>query len=1017
MKRQFIPDREIVLSKDTDLLNTSTYADNLTNLIQQAPKEQVFTIGLFGSWGSGKSSIIETSKKSLTCSEDVKVKFITYDAWKYANDSFRRMFLLRIQQELKQGQTEVMQRFYQSESAETEPKTYVSTNYLGILCLALLALLIIINCLPISFEMKVPIFTGLSLLGVLITIFGGIFQKLKIQINKPIVFAPEQFEGCFRDMISKALKKRNIVNNTYTKIVDYVEVGECSITNLDQLVLVIDNIDRCSSSQAYNLLTDIKTFLCDEKFNLVFVIPVDDEALRKHILNFTHSENTDECARDKEEFLRKFFNVTLRIKPHQPTEMYEFAQKLNTKYALGFSSATINIASKEYAKNPRRVIQLFNNLSAELANYDDVFASKYEALICKILIIREEYNDFYQKLLKDYTLLSKTDFSDKELNHELIRLLSDTRSYTSNYDGHVLSRILTNSDIQFADIPANIRHFIDAHNAVDITAELSEWLKTDVSNTEQFVGYCLYNIEKAIKRQLWDSEFKAYCEFIAEVNSTIKFTKEQNIRFAEKFKPYIEELIPTFSKPTQIVTYAKYLQAQRLSFLLEYVVSYLKTNNDKTNEIWTKYLHECIRQCNGTTLADLGDIFTSEYKKGKYDVTTLDKKQLNALIKEDLLLFLVERWNAIEESKHITDFIYIAPNITIGETVCLKVYEKIYSIFGDLRGTTKDYILSRIAVVNSITENLHINKRHEPVLKLYELITGQRTIANTNNSYYRQPDKQVRLLEECVNVDEINVLARFIATAYKVTQGRINGADELEILRAKDETVTLSNILWLKNTCGYPLYRLASHLINYSQYDNDELMNIYQAHFLEQYNDAPILKEEELNTKLDDMLQFAISNKDDKMFNWLSNVSSKSNRIKTILIPIISARPIGEIQSLPTELMDLAIDSVNQDNIDSYKQYTDFLRCLAAKGSIQQKQSLVTLIVRMLDEKKEDIQKIVSIIMSYKQLDKNQCDRIVSTLKCIVDGDDNDLSIQLCNEAIEHLYSLNKTSKRKRKSA
>ena len=291
-------------------------------------------------------------------------------------------------------------------------------------------------------------------------------------------------------------------------------------------------------------------------------------------------------------------------------------------------------------------------------------------------------------------------------------------------------------------------------------------------------------------------------------------------------------------------------------------------------------------------------------------------------------------------------------------------------------------------------------------------------MTNTSASTYnRQTAKQVRLLDECVNIDEINVLARFITTTYKVTQGRINGADELEILRAKDETVTLSNILWLKNTCGYPLYRLASHLINYSQYDNDELMNIYQAHFLEQYNDAPILKEEELHTKLDDMLQFAISNKDDKMFNWLSNVSSKSNRIKTILIPIISARPIGEIQSLPTELMDLAIDSVNQDNIDSYKQYTDFLRCLAAKGSIQQKQSLVTLIVRMLDEKKEDIQKIVSIIMSYKQLDKNQCDRIVSTLKCIVDGDDNDLSIQLCSEAIEHLYSLNKTSKRKRKSA
>ena len=498
--------------------------------------------------------------------------------------------------------------------------------------------------------MKVPIFTGLSLLGVLITIFGGIFQKLKIQINKPIVFAPEQFEGCFRDMISKALKKRNIVNNTYTKIVDYVEVGECSITNLDQLVLVIDNIDRCSSSQAYNLLTDIKTFLCDEKFNLVFVIPVDDEALRKHILNSTHSENTDECARDKEEFLRKFFNVTLRIKPHQPTEMYEFAQKLNTKYSLGFNSATINIASKEYAKNPRRVIQLFNNLSAELANYDDAFTSKYETLICKILIIREEYNDFYQELLKDYTLLSKTDFSDKKLNPELIRLLSDTRSYTSNYDGHVLSRILTNSDIQFADIPANIRHFIDAHNAVDITAELSEWLKTDVSNIEQFVGYCLYNIEKTTKRQLWDSEFKAYCEFIAEVNSTIKFSKEQNIRFAEKFKTHIIDLIPTFSNPVQIVAYANYLQTQEMSFLLRYVISYLKNNKEKTDDVWAKYFRECVIQCNKMALSELGDIFTNEYKKNKFDVTTLNANQLIALVKDELLIYIIERWNAIDEN-------------------------------------------------------------------------------------------------------------------------------------------------------------------------------------------------------------------------------------------------------------------------------------------------------------------------------------------------------------------------------
>jgi len=1011
MKRQFIPDREIVLSKDTDLLNTSIYANNLVDLIKSAPQGQVFNIGLFGSWGSGKSSIIATAKEQLISSKDLKVKFVTYDAWKYANDSFRRMFLFEVQKELGFKRTPLMEKFYQNSNQDVDVKNQISPLKVWLMVAISIIVLLVVSLLNIEIEYKISIYSIFALLSVLIGILTGCFNQLKVAISKPFMFAPEQFEQCFQEMMEEALKP-NIIQRAF----QFITRNPDCISH-KKIVIVIDNIDRCNSEQSYNLLTDIKTFLCDERFNIVFVIPVDDEALRKHILNTSHNNSTDECARDKEEFLRKFFNVTLRIKPHQPTEMYEFAQKLNTKYALGFNSATINIASKEYAKNPRRVIQLFNNLSAELANYDVAFASKYETLICKMLIIREEYNDFYQKLLKDYTLLSKTDFSDKELNHELIRLLSDIRSYTSNYDGHVLSRILTNSDIQFADIPANIRHFIDAHNAVDITAELSEWLKTDVSNTEQFVGYCLYNIEKTIKRQLWDSEFKAYCEFIAEVNSTIKFTKEQNIRLSEKIKPYIEKLIPTFSNPTQIVAYANYLQTQQLPYLLGLIVSYLKNNKEKTDDVWAKYFRECVNQCNKMTLSELGDIFTNEYKKNKFDITALNTNQLIALIKDDLLIYIVERWSAIDESKHITDFIYIAQNITIGEAVCIKVYEKISSILGDLRGASKDDLLKKIAIINQIAEPMIVSGVFEPIVSLYNLITGTRAMTNTSASpYNRQTAKQVRLLDECVNIDEINVLARFITTTYKVTQGRINGADELEILRTKDESVILSNILWLKNTYGYPLYRLASHVIKYSLYDNDELMAVYRSHFLDQYNDAPILKEEELKIKLGDMLQYAIQTMSDRMFNWLSDISSKDNRIKTILVPIISDRPIGEIQSLPKDLMDLAINSVDQNNIESYRKYTDFLRCLATSGSTAQKQYLVKLIVKMLDEK-DDIQKVILIIKSYKQLAKPYCDRIESTLRCILDDTSDSSTIQLCNDAIEHLSSLNQTSKRKRKSA
>ena len=101
---RFIIDEEIVLNNKegerTDLLNTSVYADMLVKTIESADKSKPFTIGLFGEWGSGKSSVLKTAKNFLEAKPNSKYRFVTYDAWKYAGDSFRRMFLYELQNEL-----------------------------------------------------------------------------------------------------------------------------------------------------------------------------------------------------------------------------------------------------------------------------------------------------------------------------------------------------------------------------------------------------------------------------------------------------------------------------------------------------------------------------------------------------------------------------------------------------------------------------------------------------------------------------------------------------------------------------------------------------------------------------------------------------------------------------------------------------------------------------------------------------------------------------------------------------
>ena len=39
---------------------------------------------------------------------------------------------------------------------------------------------------------------------------------------------------------------------------------------LDKLIIVIDNLDRCETGVVYSMLTDIKTFLGAEKYDVVY---------------------------------------------------------------------------------------------------------------------------------------------------------------------------------------------------------------------------------------------------------------------------------------------------------------------------------------------------------------------------------------------------------------------------------------------------------------------------------------------------------------------------------------------------------------------------------------------------------------------------------------------------------------------------------------------------------------------------------------------------------------------------
>ena len=69
-----------------DGLGFDKYADVLLNLIEEFDGKTCLTIGIHGSWGSGKTSLMKMLEKRLKDNDDDTFKPIWFNAWAYGGD-------------------------------------------------------------------------------------------------------------------------------------------------------------------------------------------------------------------------------------------------------------------------------------------------------------------------------------------------------------------------------------------------------------------------------------------------------------------------------------------------------------------------------------------------------------------------------------------------------------------------------------------------------------------------------------------------------------------------------------------------------------------------------------------------------------------------------------------------------------------------------------------------------------------------------------------------------------------
>lgn len=83
---------------DLDVFNHAAFAAALLKLLKEnAPP---LSVGLFGRWGIGKSTVINILFRWISESESTSFKQIYFNAWKYSGDSFRRQFLIEVAKQI-----------------------------------------------------------------------------------------------------------------------------------------------------------------------------------------------------------------------------------------------------------------------------------------------------------------------------------------------------------------------------------------------------------------------------------------------------------------------------------------------------------------------------------------------------------------------------------------------------------------------------------------------------------------------------------------------------------------------------------------------------------------------------------------------------------------------------------------------------------------------------------------------------------------------------------------------------
>ena len=293
---------------------------------------------------------------------------------------------------------------------------------------------------------------------------------------------------------------------------------------------------------------------------------------------------------EKEEFLRKIFNVSIRIKGLNNIDRFDFTKNLIEKYCLGFSNEVASVISQEFAKNPRRIIQFLNSLAIEQevareqeveGNIPKESVTENIDFLAKILLLKEEYSFLYDKILFDGLNLSSWEdlYKNDENDTRKEREKNELKMFFGRTSGIITPKnirpylMLHSKD---ALISQDLVNLIQAGNPEKVVEKVNE----QSLDFNMLLDYLNDQLDtKLIKRGIaanLELSFLIWCFGQKDIDQSFQQRKTGFYRYFGEIK---SEHIGNFSSP-DLIKCAQFLKTQNREGLYNSIISYINSDAD-----------------------------------------------------------------------------------------------------------------------------------------------------------------------------------------------------------------------------------------------------------------------------------------------------------------------------------------------------------------------------------------------------------------------------------------------------